>query len=498
MDIRNKKFAKNGFWSIIQQSIAVICGLVLPQLILSTYGSSVNGIIASITQFLSFITLLQGGVGTVAKIAYYKPLAEKNDNDISIAYKTISVFFRKFSIVFSIYLLVLAIAYPLLFATEFSFWYIFWLVIFVGLSSISEYFFGQASQLLLYSDQKGYIYSIVQIICLILSTVFGCVLIKLGYSIHFVKLIYSIVFTSRPFALYIYVKKHYRINNSVDEDNKLLEQKKSALIRHIAFYIHTSTDIMVITIFLNALWVSVYSVHRYVINCLSNLLTSILGNSEVVFGNMFAKGETEKLKKNIPIYDLLTKYLSVVIYTTCIVLISSFVQIYTKNVNDMNYYYPVFATVLVLGEMIYCMGITYQNVYISAGHIKKTEWIAIIEALINVLLSVFFIKKYGILGVAIGTLVAMLFKTFANIYYMQKYVIKLEIKYLFKSNIISILSCIVSCLIFFKYINYIPSNYFQFFLYSLSVFFCICLITFVFFAINFKEYFNLIIGKVRK
>ncbi|MBR3152413.1 MAG: polysaccharide biosynthesis C-terminal domain-containing protein [Clostridia bacterium] len=498
MDIRNKKFAKNGFWSVIQQGVAVACGLILPQFILSEYGSSINGTLASITQFISFITLLQGGVGTIARIAYYKPLAEKNDEDISIAYKTISSFFRKFSIIFSVYLLLLAIVYPLLFSTGFSFWYIFWLVIVVGLASISEYFFGQSSQLLLYSDQKGYIYSIVQIICLIISTILGCILIKLGFSIHIVKLIYSIVFAIRPIVLYVYVKKHYKIDYSVNKNNKLLEQKNSALVRHIAFYIHTSTDVMVITFFLNALWVSVYSVHRYVINCLSNFLTSILGNSEVVFGDMFAKGEKEKLRKNIPIYDLLTKYLSVVIYTTCIILISSFVQIYTKNVNDINYYYPIFATILVLGEMIYCMGITYQNVYISAGHLKKTEWIAVIEALINILISVFLVRKYGILGVAIGTLVAMLFKTIANMYYMQKYVIKLGVVYLLKSNIVSIVSCIVCCFIFLKFINYLPSNYFQFFSYGLVVFLCIALITFAFLAISFKDYLNLIIRKVWK
>ena len=496
MDIRNKKFAKNGVWSLIQQVIAAICGLLLPQLILSRYGSSVNGVLASITQFLSFITLLQGGVGTVARIAFYKPLAEKSDKEISVAYKTVGNFFKRFAIIFTIYLILLAFFYPIAFDTEFSYQYVFWLVIVVGLASVSEFFWGQASQLLLYSDQKGYIYSIAQVLCLIVSTGLCCMLITRGASIHIVKLVYSLIFTIRPLALFLAVKKLYRIDSSVCENKNLLSQRNSALIRHIAFYIHTSTDVMVLTVFMNSLWVSVYSVHRYVVSCLSTFLTSILGNTEVVFGDMFAKNEKDSLRKYIPVYDLLTKYLSIVVYSTCIILISSFVQIYTKNVHDISYYYPLFAVLLVSGEMIYCMGITYQNVYIAAGHIKKTEWIAVTEALINILISIILVRNHGIVGVAIGTLVAMSFKTMANIFYMQKNVFKLKIAYLIKSNLVSFFCCFTVCAFFMNIVNYIPNTYIEFFLYAGIVFFIVCLFTAIIYFLCFKQYTISIVKKV--
>lgn len=496
MDVRNKKFAKNGFWALLQQLVAVLCGLLLPQFILSTYGSAVNGLLASIAQFLSFITLLQGGVSTVARIAFYKPLAERDNTLISVAYKTVGNFFKKFSAVFTIYMILVAVAYPLIFKTGFSFTYVFWLVIVVGLGSISEYFFGQASQILLYSDQKGYIYSFVQIICLITSTVLCCGLIKIGASIHVVKLIYSIVFTIRPLVLYCIVKKQYAVEGNVNENKKLLAQKNAALIRHVAYYIHMSTDIVVLTIFMNSLWVSVYSVHKYVVSCLSNLITSIIGNSEMVFGDMFAKNEKDKLSNTIPIYDLFTKFLVIVIFSTCIILITSFVQIYTKNVNDISYYYPVFATVLVLGEMIYCMGMTYQNVYIAAGHIKKTEWIAIIEAVINIVISVICVSKYGISGVAIGTLIAMTFKTVANMYYMNSKVFHLSTSYLVNSNVVSLVSCFICCILFMRFICYVPSNYLEFFTYATIVFIVVCIICASIFSIFFRKYMRQVLRRV--
>ena len=498
MDVRNKKFAKNGMWSLIQQAVAVICGLILPQFILSAYGSNVNGTITSITQFLSFITLLQGGIGTLARVAYYHPLAQRDDHGISVAYKTISGFFMRFSLVYAIYMLFLAVLYPLIFSTDYSFSYVFWLVIVIGLASVSEYFFGQASQFLLYADQKGYVYSLVQVLCLIISTAVCTWMISEGASVHLVKLVYSIVFTIRPIVLYLYVKKNYPIDSTVQEDKKLLSQKNAALIRHIAYYIHMSTDVMVLTVFTNALWVSVYSVHRYVVSCISNFLTSVLGNSEVVFGDMFAKKETNNLKKYIPVYDLLSKYLSVSVFSACAILISSFVNIYTRNVNDISYYYPIFALILVLGEMVYCMGITYQNVYIAAGHIKKTEWIAISEASINILVSIILVGKLGILGVAIGTLVAMTFKTIANMYYMQKHVIKLDLSYIVKSNTVCVVSCILCYVGFMKIFVYTPNTYLSFFVYAVIVFAIVALIIFLIFLSFFKEYFYEMIKRFRR
>lgn len=46
------KIAKNTFASLFLQICTVICGFVVPKLILSHYGSAVNGLVNSITQFV--------------------------------------------------------------------------------------------------------------------------------------------------------------------------------------------------------------------------------------------------------------------------------------------------------------------------------------------------------------------------------------------------------------------------------------------------------------
>ena len=93
---RGKKLALNTITSLGLQVVSVICGFILPRLILESFGSDVNGLVNSITQFLGVITLLDLGVGAVVQSALYKPLADNNTNMISKIYVNFSEDLRKY------------------------------------------------------------------------------------------------------------------------------------------------------------------------------------------------------------------------------------------------------------------------------------------------------------------------------------------------------------------------------------------------------------------
>ena len=72
----------------------MIYGLIIPILIIKYYGSNTNGLVSSITQFLSYIVLLEFGIGPVVKNALFKPLVEKNKKNIEDVLATAKHFFR--------------------------------------------------------------------------------------------------------------------------------------------------------------------------------------------------------------------------------------------------------------------------------------------------------------------------------------------------------------------------------------------------------------------
>lgn len=56
---RSKKAILNIITSLLLQSVILICGFIVPKLIITNFGSDVNGLISSITQFLAYISLLE-------------------------------------------------------------------------------------------------------------------------------------------------------------------------------------------------------------------------------------------------------------------------------------------------------------------------------------------------------------------------------------------------------------------------------------------------------
>ena len=48
--------------NLILQLITAVCGFILPPLIVETFGSSVNGMVSSITQFISYLNLVEAGI----------------------------------------------------------------------------------------------------------------------------------------------------------------------------------------------------------------------------------------------------------------------------------------------------------------------------------------------------------------------------------------------------------------------------------------------------
>lgn len=56
--------------SLTLQVVTVISGFIIPKIILTNFGSSVNGLVSSLNQFLSYITLIEGGITGVAVSIY--------------------------------------------------------------------------------------------------------------------------------------------------------------------------------------------------------------------------------------------------------------------------------------------------------------------------------------------------------------------------------------------------------------------------------------------
>ncbi len=440
---RSQKLKLNTFFALANQVVALVCGFILPNFILKYYGSAINGLVSSITQFLGLITLCELGVGAVVQSSLYKPLATNDDVGVSKIMISARRFFNRIGIIMLIYVVVLMVVLPLNQLDSFDFLTTALLVASMSITYFAQYFFGIKNSLLLNADQKSYVQLFLQIVTTILNTVVCVVLIICGFSIQIVKLATSVIFLLRPLCLMFYVRKNYKIDYSLKLNEEPLNQKWSGLLHHIAYVVNSGTDSIILTVFSTLANVSIYNVYHLVVNGVKSLLESLTAGIQALFGNMLAKNEMQELISSFDKTEWTLHTLSTLIFTITGILIVPFVSVYTKGVVDANYVVPAFAILITLATAAYCIRFPYYLMIKASGNYKQTQTSAIIEAVLNVVLSIILVFKFGLIGVAIGTLVAMAYRTVYFALYLRKNIINRPIKHFIKHVVVDLLTVVI-------------------------------------------------------
>lgn len=428
MNSSGKKLALNTVTSFVLQITVTICGFILPRLILSTYGSDVNGLINSITQFLGVISLLDLGVGAVVQSCLYKPLADNDNDSVSKIYVSASRFFKKLAMILLVYSIILMIIFPIIVRQKFDYWYTASLIFAVSISSFAQYYFGIVNGLLLSAHQRIYIQNTVQIITIIINTAACAVLIKLGGSIQAVKLTTSLMYLVRPLYLFVYVKRNYNINPQIVFTDEPIKQKWNGMVQHFAAYVLGGTDNIVLTVFSTLANVSVYSVYNIVVTGVTNVIMSMTTGFQALIGEMFARKEYDNLKNFFGYVEWLIHTITVLIFGCTGVLIVSFVSVYTKGITDVDYIQPLFAVLITTANAAHCLRLPYKILILAAGHYKQTQSNYIISMIINIVISVAMVRIWGLIGVSIGTLASMAYQTVWMAWYDSKNIICWEFK----------------------------------------------------------------------
>ena len=493
--MRSKKALLNISSNFILQVVTIIYGFIVPKIIITNFGSDVNGLISSITQFLAYISLLESGFGPVVKSALYKPLSKKDNKEIANILKTSEKFFRNIAKVFIIYIISLCFIYPLIINNNFDKVFTISLILIISISTFAEYFFGMTYRLFLQADQKNYIISFIQIITYIISIVIVILLAYFKANIQVIKLTSGLIFVLRPIMQNWYVKRKYNICfNEANSDYKL-RQKWDGLAQHIAAVIHGNTDVTILTIMCSLTEVSVYSVYSLVVKGIKQFAQIFSTGIDSSFGDMIAKDEKENLCKKFNIYEVLYFTIITILFSCTMILIVPFVSVYTKNVTDANYIRYLFGYLIVISEFVWAIRLPYSSLILSAGHFKETRIGAWIECLTNIVLSIVLVFNYGIIGVTIGTIIAMTIRTLEFVYHANKNILNRNISISIKKFILILIETITIVFIS-NYLPYLDNiSYLKWFINALMtgvVASLICIfINFVFYKKEFKELLNM-------
>ena len=409
--------------SVLLQVVSGICGLILPRFILQSFGSEVNGLIASVSQLIGYAVLLEGGIGGVMKAALYKYLASGDNAGISAVFYQISRTFRKITLIFIGFVVILSICMKFLVDTQYDWFYVFTMVLILSTRALFSYYGSMPQRVLMTADQKLYVIQFTQIIATVLNLLLCLLVIHLGGGIHVVKLVSAAVFLLNPLVQRLYVKRNYKLSHNVDTEYTGQIQKRDGVIHHLSYFIHRNTDVVMLSLFGSLYAVSVYSVYSAVVNVLEQLLISVSAGLSGLVGRLIARKEITELNQIVDRYEACNNVLATGVATVCAIMILPFVSIYTGGVTDAQYHQPVFALLLIAGSYAYSIRHPFGCVVTAAGHYKETNDGAIGEMAINLGVSLALVKPLGLVGVALGTFTAMSFRTIHTVWYLSKHLL---------------------------------------------------------------------------
>lgn len=419
----NKAMVGNIAVNILVQIATMIAAFILPPLIIATYGSAQNGMVASIGQFIAYLAIVEAGVAGASIAALAKPLYNNDKVQINAILSATQNFYSKAGTIFASLVVILVFVYPHI--VEVSDKLSAGLMVLVlSVGGILNFFVIGKYRALLIADRKNYVLGIFNIVFIILNTVVSIIIITLDNSLLFVKfvsmMIHILVYTN----ILIYIKKKYAYINIKEKfDKNTLAQKWDVMYHNFGALIMYNSPIVILTLFCTLTDVSIYSIYAMIFFAINQLMFTFTDGLLGFFGRFLAQDDPSRLKKIFWKYETIYFLIMGIGYTCALLLTIPFMRIYTVNMVDADYIRPDLVILFVIVGILNHLRQPADVLIRSAGHFKQTKWRAVIEVLINVSASVFFVVKFGMSGVLLGAICALAYRSLDIIIYSSRHIV---------------------------------------------------------------------------
>jgi hypothetical protein len=407
------------------QIVAMLLGFVTPRLMLAFYGSEINGLVASITEFIGYFKLVEAGLAAAAIYGLYKPLSDNDHDKISAIVSAARQFYQKSGFLFVALTLLFSAIYPFVVPiTSLSRLSVGVLVAVMGLSGTLEFFTLSRYRVLLTADQKTFVVSWASMASLLLQTAVIVVLSLIRADILLLRLLAGLTILLRSVILYAYVRRHYPyVNYKAKPDKAPLSRRWDALYQQLTVTLHQGMGIILTTVITrDARLVSVYSTYHLVTVGLWGILKMVSTGLYSSFGDLLARKEMESFRRAYREYEFLFLSVITVLYSVSMALIVPFVKIYTRGIPDVNYVIPIMGVLLTLEGLTDQIKAPLDLMVIAAGKFRETRHHNTLQVCLGFGLGLTLGLFFGLPGIAAGILLSNLARVGIQLWFVPKHI----------------------------------------------------------------------------
>lgn len=435
--MRTDNSIKNIAIAMISQLIIIILGFVSRKVFIDSLGTDYLGINGLLTNVLSMLSLVEGGMGVSIVYHLYKPLAQ---DDIPQVISLVQFYKKVYGY--------LAIAVGILSILFYPFLPFFmdeqdivpslgWVYFIFVLKNIISYFNAHKWSLI-NANQKSYLIVRYNMIFTLFVTISK--ILVLVWTHHYVLYLIAelLVFVLQTiwngkvvnkYYPYVNTKKRYELDSETRAH--IFANVKSIFLHNIGTYCVFGTDNLLISSFVNIRTVGIYSNYTLILTHVTNLLKQVITGVEAGVGNLIA---TEGKDKIFEIYKKIN-FINFWIYSVAVICLYNVVEPFMNVWLGEGLLLSHAALILILVNF-YLTGMrgpitTFKD---KAGIFAPDRYLPLVEAGINLVSSIILAKYFGLLGIFLGTMISTLLIPFwSQPYIVYRYVLGQPFSHYFKT-----------------------------------------------------------------
>ena len=386
---------------IITLLISLI-GFIQNKYFVKYLGIELLGILKLFNQLFQYLNIVEMGIGSASAYALYKPLAEKNIDDISKIISTIKNIYNKIAII--LFGLGLACIPLLPFFMKMDNFnksiYLYWILFLIN--TISTYLYIKYV-ILFTADQQfikvKFIQSSSKIFYQILQIIF---LMRVSSLYIYIFLLLLDNLTQYIFFKIYYQRKYSYIYTTKERYSGIKSDIKNLFWHKIGGLIVFNTDLILISKLVSIEIVGIYASYMMVFQILKTIINILYSVLTPKIGKYIAQNDKENIYKSFKELNIVFILLGMMLIFPTFKLINVFIELWIGKEFTLENWTIVLICINYYIDLVRWILEAYKT---GSGFFDDIQS-PILESIINLVFSIILGIKYGLDGIIIGTIIS--------------------------------------------------------------------------------------------
>lgn len=414
---RTAKSIKNSSVALIFYFINLILQFFSRKIFLDHLGADVLGLNTTATNLLQFLNLAELGVGSAIACTLYKPLLDRNTAAVNEIVSLQGWMYRRIAWIVIGGSAVLMCFFPWIFAKmTLPLWYAYASFGVLLVSALLSYFVNY-KQIVLSADQKDYKIQYSYKAAMLVKTVCQIFAIKYFDNGYVWWLVLEVAFAVvASIALSVTVRRTYPALKTDLSQGKQLSRKypeiitkiKQLFFHKIGAFALTQTSPIIIYAYASLSLVALYGNYTLIITGVSLLMSAVFNSMSAGVGNLVAEGNKSRI---LEVFEELFSIRFLLSCTVCFgvyMLTPAFITLWV----GAEYVLDNLTLLLLVATLYINLNRLTIDIYINAYGLFGDIWAPVIEASINIGMSILLGYFWGLHGILAGVLISLVLVIF--------------------------------------------------------------------------------------